>query len=922
MSFFWLKRFLVFTVTQLLHVSPIIDIDDPLLQVSVLVTWAGGKELASTVTPKKKKVIAPLLTLPLRIRSNNTMSSQDVLEMENTLLGTIFNPVSVPETDFSTSVSYDSHAACTTLSANNRCLLAALIRASTLETDALLAHLTKSTVLEELHDMRDLDNAAIDLMDKSKIFGITRKIVEVMDWAGMADTADDDEMENGERLKDIVIQVLDGTIMRSFTEPTEDIISMLNDESLREMVKPSGIMDSMFNSSLSKAAPPGRLLSVLFSSMGSLQTPAAIAALWMEFVAELRLRWEARQSLPNLGPVPGLDAIGKLAERKSSPEEDKTNFGDLATGAAFVNCSEPDPDMSQCLINQQLQVYNIGVETMIAKVIIDHERQERERGKQEMDKSSINDTSLLSDIEVKIGDESTDHGEIETELKDKEEERGTLVLPASIGGTSGGGASSALSYDDEYDESSSDDSDLSLSSTSHGPQIILNEGILNDFDVMSTSTRTTDYEDALTSADTATIASCYSSYFASEGSGEGDIVIEDFMGDEQVAAHVAQRQTRHGARCPVFGLTLIASGDQLYAPYVQRTVPLTAEVLLERRRMLEAKEENVNDAVKSRIDAAHRLQKSKLRSDMSAFKAANPGAVFQDFISWYGNPSNPLQQYEDDASVKTKSAMEEAQEALLVLDATRTFWSETWEEAEACPASNQDPLFDAYSTVEMLLHSFESMHPALLMNQVLAVNLAMAYFILQSSKPPCRISYLDDAFWSLEKKIEEALALLEIDLKTGLSKSSGDEKSSTGSYSHASPSTLLACENVCDKIGEVELLLSRATSLLTKFSGDSIIVEEILGSHESQYLEVESYESRTGILNAINLQQDRNSGKNNSNMNDFPYASVREYILRNRNDSNPCQLTVCIGGTHGLENGGNNSTKGGLVLALNKSVIQ
>ena len=175
--------------------------------------------------------------------------------------------------------------------------------------------------------------------------------------------------------------MLDGTIMRSFTEPPDDIISMLNDKSLREMVKPSGIMDSMFNPSLSKAAPPGRLLSVLFSSMGSLQTPAAIAALWMEFVAELRLRWEARQSLTNLGPVPGLDAIGKLAERKSSPEEDKTNFGDLATSAAFVNCSEPDPDISQCLINQQLQVYNIGVETMIAKVIIDHERQERERGK-------------------------------------------------------------------------------------------------------------------------------------------------------------------------------------------------------------------------------------------------------------------------------------------------------------------------------------------------------------------------------------------------------------------------------------------------------------------------------------------------------------------------------------------------------------
>ena len=876
----------------------------------------------SPTAPKKKRVIAPLLTLPLRIRSHHTMSSQDVLEMENALLGTIFNPVSVPESDFSASVSYDSHAACTTLSANNRCLLAALIRASTLDSDALLAHLTKSTVLEELHDMRDLDNVAIDIMDKAKIFGITRKLVEVMDWAGMADTADDDELENGERMKDVILQVLDGTIMRSYTEPTEEISSMLTDKAIIDLVKPGGIMDSMFHSNMSKAAPPGRLLSVLFSCMGSLQTPAAIAALWMEFVAELRLRWEGRQSLPNLGTVPGLDVIGKLNDGNSDQEKDKDSFGDLATGSAFVNCSEPDPDMSHCLINQKLQVYNIGVETMIAKEAIDHERQSRERQMQDLNNK---DTSLLSDVEVKVGDESTTE-EVETELINKEveeaEEPGTLVLPKSIGSNTDGDGSS-LSYEDDYDGSSAD-SDLSVSSTSHGPQIILNEGIFNnDFDAMSVSTRTTDFQDALTSAETATIdnMSCYSSYAISEaGSGEGDLAIEDFMGAEQIAANVAQRQTRYGARCPVFGLNLIASGDQLYAPYVQRTVPLTDELVLERRRMLEANEGNVSDAIKNRIEAAHMLQKPKLKSDMSAFKAANPGAVFQDFITWYGNPSNILAQYEDDENIKKRNPMEVAQEAIIILDSTRDFWSETWEEADASPAIDQDPLFDAYSSVEMLLQSFESMHPALLMNQVLAVNLAMAYFILHSSKPPCRISYLDDAFWSLEKKIEETLSLLDHDLKTALSKSSGDEKSGSMTQSYTTPPTLLACEIVCDKIGEVELLLSRATSLLTKFSGDSTVVEEILGCSESQYHEVESYESRTGILNAINCQQNRNSGNSTNSLNDFPYASVREYILRNRNDARPCQMTVCIGGTHGLESGGNNSTKGGLVLALNKSV--
>ena len=53
-------------------------------------------------------------------------------------------------------------------------------------------------------------------------------------------------------------------------------------------------------------------------------------------------------------------------------------------------------------------------------------------------------------------------------------------------------------------------------------------------------------------------------------------------------------------------------------------------------------EEERPSSIKSRIAIAQRLQKPKLLSDMSSFKAANHGAVFEDFIQWYGNPENPL----------------------------------------------------------------------------------------------------------------------------------------------------------------------------------------------------------------------------------------------------------------------------------------
>ena len=386
-------------------------------------------------------------------------------------------------------------------------------------------------------------------------------------------------------------------------------------------------------------------------------------------------------------------------------------------------------------------------------------------------------------------------------------------------------------------------------------------------------------------------------------------------------------QTREGARCPVQGCSLISTGDQVYAPYLQRAMPLTDDLLIERREMLA---DTSSNAIETRIEVAHRLQKPKLVNDMCAFRAANPGAVFQDFTSWYGNPENPLQMYDDKdifnsseflAFSRGKSPEVVMAESILVLNATREFWSECWEESKPIPASEQSPLFDAYNTVEMLLLSLESMHPAVLLNQILAVNLSAANFILKASAPSCRVKTVDEALDRMERHINIASALLSKDAgnSTKMRKEEIDEKNS---FKFISSETVTACEQACASIGDAEILLSQATSLLTKFSGDVDIVETFLKSatYESQRVEARSFASRSGILKAINKQQQNNSGRNVSGITDLPTPSVREYILRNRNEKSPCQLTVCIGGTHGLEQGGTNSTKGGLVLALNKCV--
>ena len=764
---------------------------DPVSMVTAVVTWDGSCNTSPESNTMKEKVDSdPLLTLPLRIRSQNTMSSQDILEMENTLLSTVFNPVSVLRSKFVVNISLDPDAACTTLSANNRCLLAALIRVCTLESDTLIAHITKSNILEELHDRHELDFFAEEIMDKASLSPVTRKLVEVMDWGSMADMIDSEAWSDEERFQVIIDQVLQST---EYPSPPESVFDPM------QVISDAYNLESATQSTLHKGSPHGRLLSILCSSMASLQTPSAMAVLWLSFVSALRLRWEQKERLNNLQHVPGIDDMLPSGKTHAHTKKGGRNIGlgSQAIDAAFANSTEPDPNLSECLISQKLHVFNIGVEAMIATET------------NAMEKGDIIDNA-------------------------------TLPLPQSSEG-------------DHYKKSDDDSSDFRSCGT---PEDI-------SYDL-----------------------------------------------DEEDSESI-QIQTRQGARCPVQGYTLTSSGEQMHAPYLQREMPLTDDLITQRRKMITDSDSN---SIDNRIEFIQRLQKPKLVSDMSAFRAANPGAVFQDFMSWYGEPENSLEIYGDDTDLLNDSEVSTA------LKKMSLFWKECWNESKPTPADKQKPLFDAYSAVEMLLDTFESMHPSALLNQVLAVNLSSANFFLKASAPSCRIAVIDEALERMEKHINDALMLLHKDASSGFKMSSKDiGKSNT--FQFITPETASACESACAYIGDVEILLSRATSLLSKFSGDVDLVEKYLNnSTDNQGIEVCIYTSRSGILKSVLSQQLNNSGRKAERSKEMPAPSVREYILHNRDAKRPCQLTVCIGGTHGLETGGTNSTRGGLVLAMNKCV--
>ena len=291
--------------------------------------------------------------------------------------------------------------------------------------------------------------------------------------------------------------------------------------------------------------------------------------------------------------------------------------------------------------------------------------------------------------------------------------------------------------------------------------------------------------------------------------------------ERNITTTVVHRIDRKGARCPLHGRSLVASGDQMYAPYLQRPEPLTDDLILERRMMLSEEyfaSEMVNkDArvpVQKRLEIAYRLQKPRLLSDMNAFKAANPGAIFQDFVSWYGNPGNPLDDYSSNIAADSSMfsahnglatgesvaiKLDKATEAIHILNETRNFWSTTWDEATALPASEQRPLFEVFSTVEMSLDYLENMHPAILMNQVMAVNLSNAYFLLaNSAKDAMKVDVVKKLLSRLRKQTEEALALLAEEAGNATNAFYSAQCDDDGSASNfVSIEAVAACEAVC-----------------------------------------------------------------------------------------------------------------------------
>ncbi|KAL8225128.1 hypothetical protein R6Q57_017685 [Mikania cordata] len=164
---------------------------------------------------------------------------------------------------------------------------------------------------------------------------------------------------------------------------------------------------------------------------------------------------------------------------------------------------------------------------------------------------------------------------------------------------------------------------------------------------------------------------------------------------------------RRGSAGVVESMMLLNSHSYMHAPFTQNPPIMTEDMHEERLRAVEVLGES--------FSFSGQLEKDILSSDMSAFKAANPEAAFEDFIRWH-SPKD----WEDDSSSSLSSRKKWPPSGRLSerMSDSGNSWRKIWDDAPPIPASEQKPLMDPNREGEKILHYLETVRPHQLLEQM------------------------------------------------------------------------------------------------------------------------------------------------------------------------------------------------------------
>ncbi|KAI5742807.1 hypothetical protein M8J77_011505 [Diaphorina citri] len=228
---------------------------------------------------------------------------------------------------------------------------------------------------------------------------------------------------------------------------------------------------------------------------------------------------------------------------------------------------------------------------------------------------------------------------------------------------------------------------------------------------------------------------------------------------------------------------LIESGTALYVPITQDPIPKTEDQIEEDAEFLLSLG---TDLESSQLRA--KLMSASLLSDMESFKAANPGAILEDFIRWY-SPRDFIESSELDQYGQKKGSLS----ARMLLPGNT--WREVWEAAKPVPARRQRRLFNDTKEAEKILHLFECQSPGSVAVLLVPALIHGAVSRLLEAIHSVPVPSLGRMASHLIKRVEFATRCSDLELKR--------------------------YQDICSEIGQIEALVSQYHSLHHKLSPDN-----------------------------------------------------------------------------------------------------
>eukprot|EP00743_Colponemidia_sp_Colp-15_P010108 GILK01011101.1.p1 GENE.GILK01011101.1~~GILK01011101.1.p1 ORF type:complete len:958 (-),score=137.87 GILK01011101.1:61-2934(-) len=301
----------------------------------------------------------------------------------------------------------------------------------------------------------------------------------------------------------------------------------------------------------------------------------------------------------------------------------------------------------------------------------------------------------------------------------------------------------------------------------------------------------------------------------------------------------------------------LKSGAPMYAPVVQDPCPRTEDEVERFQSMLQ------------RLSAKERTRvQPELLSDMSAFKAANPGCDIEDFLQWWSPrarqqwPRNTTR-YDSASTVTDGTSAEgvDTVDAASDLDEEEgserstggrgggkacqsdEVWQDLWQSAPAVPANEQKPLFDCEREAEMTLHYFDTIEPVDLMRQMFVVFQTSIPWLLTRS-PAMNLKPVQEAVQHLQEVIS---------------------MNCNFNMDGAQLSSVVAA------VTETESLAAKGASLLSLIPSELALVSEMLVQGDCP---IESETQRSKVMEVFK----HHSSERLPNQLPPPYA--REFILR------------------------------------------